>query len=152
MSCIRYADGYKYQLRATYAVQLPFRPPAPIVTDFIVFDADGLLTIIKGYAWDGPSDPAFDTPNFMRGSLVHDALYQLMRERHLDATYRGPADDILRTICLEDGMWRIRAWWVHLGVRIGGGPAADPALVSPDKFAPAGCCSPMTDASQVSLI
>jgi hypothetical protein len=38
----------------------------------------------KGYAWNGPSGPTLDTRNFMRGSLVHDALYQLMREGRMD--------------------------------------------------------------------
>jgi len=42
--------------------------------------SDGMLKIKTGYSWDGPSWPAIDTKNFMQGSLIHDALYQLMRE------------------------------------------------------------------------
>ena len=34
------------------------------------------------------------------------------------------ADEILRRICIEDGMTRLRAWWVYQGVRFGGGAAA----------------------------
>lgn len=57
----------------------------------------------------------------MRGSLVHDALYQLMRQGHLDPDkYRETAVDLLRTMCREDGMSAIRAWWVYKGVRWGG--------------------------------
>jgi hypothetical protein len=61
----------------------------------------------------------------MRGSLVHDALYQLMREGLLDPEqWREPADSLLRAICREDGMSAIRAWWVYKGVRLGGSSAA----------------------------
>lgn len=58
----------------------------------------------------------------MRGSLVHDALYQLMRENHLDEDrWRPTADDILRRLCREDGMSAIRAWYVYQGVGNGSG-------------------------------
>ena len=89
-----------------------------------------LLTIKKGYAWDGPSGPTIDTPSFMRGSLIHDALYQLLREtefgtdnnRHEIRRHRS--DQILRDVCTADGMWKWRVRWVYRGVRAGGGPSA----------------------------
>ncbi len=31
-----------------------------------------------------PNGPTIETKTFMRASLVHDALYQLMREEHLE--------------------------------------------------------------------
>ena len=53
----------------------------------------GHLIIKRSYAWDGPSGPTIDTKNFMRGSLVHDALYQLMRHEHLSSDeWRAVAD------------------------------------------------------------
>jgi len=121
---IRYKDGYKYVLNDDYAVQLEIKPEIFIYSDFIRFDTDGILYIKKGYAWDGPSGPAIDTKNFMRGSLVHDALYQLLREGRLAAQRREAADHELWKICLQDGMTWLRAWWVYQGVRLGGGPAA----------------------------
>lgn len=140
MKCIAYKAGYKYQLQETYSVTLELRPPAPVHTAFIDFDLDGTLTLRRGYAWDGPSGPTIDTPTFMRGSLIHDALYQLMRERHLDpAATRAAADRILQAICREDGMPALRAWWVHLGVRLFADPAADPATDKPVLRAPEGC-------------
>lgn len=89
----------------------------------------GELTIATGYAWDGPSGPTFDTPSVMRGSLVHDCLYQLLRETDFGAPethdqHRKQADEILYRICIEDGMWKWRAKWILAGVRKGGGPAA----------------------------
>ena len=90
MECISYKKGYKYQLVEAYTVKISIRPKKSVASpsEFIVLTADGLLTINKGYAWDGPSGPALDTCNFMRGSLVHDALYQLMREKLLDQHIR----------------------------------------------------------------
>jgi len=68
----------------------------------------------KGYAPDGPSGPTLDTANFMRGSLVHDTLYQLMREGLLNHNLpREAADRILQSLYREDGMLALRAWWVY---------------------------------------
>lgn len=142
MNHIHYGDGYKYQLRQVYRTQISIKPDRPIKTSWISLDTDGTLTIQFGYAWDGPSGPAFDTPDFMRASLVHDALYQLLREGRLDPSMREAADNEMHRICLEDGMWRLRAWWCLRGVRLGAGPAADPANLSRDKTAPGECdCS-----------
>lgn len=134
---IRYKEGYKYQLAEDYQVPSDIKPIAFIRTTYIRLDIDGMLTVCQGYAWDGPSGPTVDTKNFMRGSLVHDALYQLMRERHLDAQkHRDTADRILQRICIEDGMTTVRAWWVYQGVRFGGGPAANPINDNPIIEAP----------------
>ena len=140
VKCIVYNGGYKYQLKEECRIATPIIPQQAIEGDYLSLGTDGLLTIRKGYAWDGPSGPTVDTLNFMRGSLVHDALYQLMREGWLDnGTCREPADRLLQAICREDGMWQLRAWWVYLGVRWFGDPAADPAGKRPPVFAPGGC-------------
>ncbi len=80
-SQIRYRSGYKYQLVDDYSVKVRVKPDENISTEFIALDKDGVLKMNQGYAWDGPSGPTIDTKNFMRGSLVHDALYQLMRQK-----------------------------------------------------------------------
>ncbi len=137
MACIAYKTGYKYQLQEDSVTATDIKPAMPINTEYIQIGMDGTLTIKEGYAWDGPSGPTIDTLNFMRGSLVHDALYQLMRERHLDHdTYREAADRLLEKLCKEDGMTSVRAWWVYHGVRLGGDPSADPASDKPVVWAP----------------
>lgn len=134
---IIYKGGYKYQLKQAYTAHVPIHPEEPIHTGYIRLEPNGDLTMKEGYAWDGPSGPTIDTLNFMRGSLVHDALYQLMREKHLDhLTHRKTADRTLLNICLEDGMWPLRAWWVYLGVRWFADFAADPADEKPVTYAP----------------
>lgn len=129
MSQIKYTSGYKYRLEQDHIEQLDIHPLHTIYTEFAALEPDGQLTVYRGYAWDGPSGPAIDTQDFMRGSLVHDVLYQLIREGWLkDSVYfRKLADQILYQITREDGMSWIRANWVWLGVRYGGGPHVDPA-------------------------
>lgn len=140
MKCIAYKGGYKYQLKVAYSLPIAIRPEKPIVTEYIQLDGAGNLSLKEGYAWDGPSGPTIDTPDFMRGSLIHDALYQLMRENELDHdTYREAADRTLQAICREDGMSALRAWWVYHGVRLFGKPSADPADDHPMTYAPKGC-------------
>lgn len=125
MNTIRYLDGYKYQLVEDYLVTISICPTQAIKEKFIELDTAGILRVKAGYAWDGPSGPTIDTKDFMRGSLVHDALYQLMRDGLLDErTYKDVADNILRSICIEDGMSHIRAWWVYEGVKHFGTSAA----------------------------
>ena len=85
---IAYKDGYRYQLQEGYSLEISIRPTEAVGNDYIALDPQGALRIAKGYAWDGPSGPTLDTRNFMRGSLVHDALYQLMREGLLDHAIR----------------------------------------------------------------
>lgn len=120
---------YKYTLFENYRHPTDFRPPHSISTRFIDLDTNGLLTIKKNYAWDGPSGPAFDTQNIMRGSLVHDALYQLMRDEYIPLEKREIADWLLREICLQDGMSKICADWVYIAVNFFGEPNAKPDLL-----------------------
>lgn len=115
--CITYLSGYKYQLTKDYSIATGIIPPKPINTAHIRLYKSGLLTLKEGYAWDGPSGPTFDTKNFMRGSLVHDALYQLMRDGCIGPENLEPADRLLQSICIEDGMSPLRAWWVYQAVR-----------------------------------
>ena len=75
------------------------------------------LQIKKGYCWDGPSGPTIDTDDFIRGSLFHDAWYQVMREHSWYRQFRDDADRLLMAMCIEDGMWSWRARWVYWGVK-----------------------------------
>jgi Protein of unknown function (DUF1353) len=120
---------YKYNLHEDYEYQAGIKVHDPSDLGYIKITSEGLLTIREKYAWDGPSGPTFDTKNFMRGSLVHDALYQLIREKKIIEDQRKRADEILREICLEDGMSKIRAWWVFWGVYLFGKAAAKPDLL-----------------------
>lgn len=109
---MKYSAGYKYQLRETFYYQCKYiRPYKEIKTKWIALDRNGLLTIIEGYAWDGASGPTIDTKSSMRGGLVHDALFQLMRFGLLDRNLNFHwANKEFHKILIEDGMYRWRAW------------------------------------------
>lgn len=114
---ILYREGFKYQLQQDYTVQTRIHPAHDIVTPFIHLTAKGLLTVKYGYAWDGASGPTRDTKSSMRGSLVHDALYQLMRMKVLELRWRGTADRLFYFVISADRMLGFRAWWWHRSVR-----------------------------------
>jgi len=136
MDYITYSEGYKYQLEKDYKVKLDILNES-VDTDYIDLTTDGILTIYKGYSWDGPSGPTMDTKDFMRGALVHDALYQCMRMGKLDANkYRKVADETMRKLCREDGMGWFRAYYTYHAVRLFGSKSADPAGSYPIKTAP----------------
>ncbi len=124
---IRYKSDYKYQLAEGYAISISIKPKSDIKTEFIDLDTDGKLTVKKGYAWDGPSGPVKDTKENMRASLVHDALYQLMRNKELKSrTHRKAADQEFKDICKADGVSNFRASVYYKALRKFGKPAASP--------------------------
>ena len=79
---IRYSEGYKVPARGLYACVTPVVGEMIEDTFFTLYPS-GLLTIRKGFAWDGASGPTFDTKNSMRASLVHDVFCVCMRDGRL---------------------------------------------------------------------
>ena len=136
---IGYQDGGRYQLYYDAFFALPEMEGFGRLSDagskrafsarYLRFQGDH-LEIKAGYAWDGPSGPALHTRCFMRSSLVHDALYDLIRQgsggvfgpsRALWVKHwRKQADLAMFRLGREDGMWQVRAWWTYLGVRLFG--------------------------------
>jgi len=126
-SYIRFRSGYKYQLASDYTLSIGITPEIDLATQFIKLDTQGVLTVFNGYAWDGPSGPVMDTRENLRASLVHDALYQLMRLQLLSAKkYKDQADKLFRKICIGDGVSHPVAEAYYLGLELGGEPATDP--------------------------
>lgn len=124
---IRYRSDYKYQLADSYKISISIRPTSNIETDFIDLNIEGTLLIKKGYAWDGPSGPVKDTEENMRASLVHDALYQLMRNKEVSArTHRKAADQLFKDLCKADGVSNFTASVYYKALRKFGKPAASP--------------------------
>ena len=113
---------WKYQLLAGESIQTTLTAKATRDSEhgWVTIFATGRLYVRKGYAWNGPSGPTRDTENFMRGSLFHDALYQLLREGTLPPSARAVADQLLRDVIRADGMSRFRAWYVYRAVRMFG--------------------------------
>jgi hypothetical protein len=120
---IKYRKGYKYQTCFDYSIQTPITGYT-MYLEFIHLTPDGILTIKQGYAWDGCSGPTHDDKTNIRGGLIHDGLYQLMRGGYLLQDCKPIADQMLRDICIEDGMNRFRAWYYYQGVKLFGNPSA----------------------------
>lgn len=113
---IRYSEGYKYQLEELYACQTPIVGEL-IEDDLFTLYPSGLLTIRKGFAWDGASGPTFDTKNSMRASLVHDVFCVCMRDGRLSyEKWQDTVNELFRQQCIEDGMWAWRANLWHAAV------------------------------------
>lgn len=133
---MKYRKGYKYQLAEDVMLQTPIQRPNDIYTQFIDFKKSGLMIIRSGYAWDGPSGPTIDTKSSMRASLVHDAFYQLIRNKLLPIKLRANVDFLFYRLLLKDGMWKWRAKLWHREVSKWAEPAADPKNVKEVYEAP----------------
>jgi hypothetical protein len=133
---IKYSPGYKYQLEQDYTVVVDIKGEK-VDSEYIKLSEDGTLFIKEGYAWDGPSGPTIDTLDSMRGSLIHDVLYQSMRDYGLDRLkYKSIADNEFRKACLEDGMSKFRAFYFYWGVRLFGAKSTSPEGDYPVVIAP----------------
>ena len=132
---IQYRSGYKYSLWNTYQVRIGI-VGFTVTHRLFTLTPDGWLTVFADYPWDGPSGPTIDTPSFMRGSLVHDVLYEMLR---LGLLPHDPCFHLanleLKKICLEDGMCHWRANYVLKAVEAFGSASA---ALRPEKiiFAP----------------
>jgi len=111
---MKYRSGYKYQLAEDEIFQTMLWPAEQIKTFFIDLTTDGEMTVRASYAWDGPSGPTWDTASSMRGSLFHDAAYQLLRMEQLPQGMRRLIDSEMGRFCVDDDMWGWRAkLWVR---------------------------------------
>ncbi len=128
----REVKKYKFQLMESCSFNIDLHPEKDIFIPskpgraFIYLSSGGRLTVFSGYAWNVPGGALVGAASFMRASLVHNALYQLMRRRAISDEYRLYADRLLRKMCREDGLGRIGAWLVYCAVRWFGEPAALP--------------------------
>jgi len=120
---VHYTEGYLYQTEADFEWPTGIKPVKQGGNRFVTLRDDGLLYIAAGYAWDGASGPAINTKSFVRASLVHDALYQLIRLGVVATDDRVIADRLLRDILIKDGtrLEAVRAQWVYAAVRWFGG-------------------------------
>lgn len=120
-----------------------------IETKFIELAPDGQLTVKEGFLWDGPTG-AWRERRFMRGSLAHDALYELMRMGRLEPTgaHRKAADRLLETMLDEDGLTKREAKKIYKLVKTFNElallrPPMNPTKVlyaaNPEKFPKKGC-------------
>ena len=117
---MKYRKLHKWKYELLLSTSVAFWTEIEVDTPYISI-GHGRLTAKSRYAWDGASFIAIDTKTIMRASLFHDCLYNLIQDGHLPKSFRLRADKLFRSICLQDGMSKFRAWYCYNAVRIGGG-------------------------------
>lgn len=132
---IKYKRGMKYQLEQDYMLRVPILEYS-IETKYFELTPEGILLVRDGYAWDGPSGPTVDIKSFMRGSMVHDVIYQMLRMEVIDKSNKEVGDQLLYDICVEDGMWNWVAWAVQKAVTRFGFMSTHPDKLKREYTAP----------------
>lgn len=125
---IEFRSGYKHQLAKDFRIKTGIRPSKPgKLKNYIKLDVNGSLLVKAGYAWDGTSGPVIDDEENLRASLVHDALYQLMREKRLLAKkHKDAADRLFQKMCVQDGVSKAEAKLYYTALKLFGSPATRP--------------------------
>lgn len=124
---LKYKSGYAYYTTEALEVPVDFACPdfpLAVVSDTWLWCRQGRLVIRARYAWDGASFVLFcwmGTPGaWLVPSLVHDALYQALREGKLGRQYRDEIDRLFcRQLRARGVSWLVAtvAYWC---VRVGG--------------------------------
>lgn len=117
---ILYARGYKYQLRENAIAESGVRPCELVQHEYFSITPEGLIFVRAGYAWDGASSIAVDTPGTIYASLFHDVGYQAIRLGLIADAWRLELDRMYERLCIEGGVNRIRAKYHYLALRFGG--------------------------------
>ena len=111
---------YKFKVEENFSIELPFKIP-----DFVhpyASSKDGILSVKRGYAWDGASGPIINTRDTLVASLVHDVLYQAMRLNLIKSSKenRQIADKNFFEILKMNGVNSIRRKVWYFAVRLFG--------------------------------
>lgn len=114
-----FIESHKYKTLDEECFYIPEFAGMSITLPFVRL-VDGKIYFNAYYTYDGPSGPTKDDDTNKIPALVHDGLYQMMREGVLDRKYRKLADQVMRRMCLEHGMKPFRAWYYYVGLRLFG--------------------------------
>ena len=111
---------YKFKVEENFSIKLPYKIP-----DFehqYASSKDSILSVKRGYAWDGASGPIINTRDTLVASLVHDVLYQAMRLNLIKSNNENKkiADKIFFEILKMHGLNSIRRKVWYLAVRLFG--------------------------------
>jgi len=127
------SNDFELDLRQRFKQESRFK-------EFVSLTKEGILFISMGYAWDGVSAPLIDIDSCrnLRASIVHDALYQLMRNDQEFETRENKkiADRIFRELCIQDGVKKSTAWIYWAAVSFLGKPGTQPGGRFPNGQSP----------------
>lgn len=86
---------------------------------YFTLDVHGLLTINKGYSFDGMSFYYNDKTTYF-ASLYHDCLYQIIRLELINSKYKSNADKLLLKTLLDNNHPKLNSIIVYFAVIIFG--------------------------------
>ncbi len=84
-----FSRGYKYVVKKPYHFTLDIKPEQECDLMFLKMDMEGNILVLPGYPWDGASGPTWDTLNSMKGSLIHDVGYRLIRLCYINSAHKS---------------------------------------------------------------
>jgi hypothetical protein len=114
---VKYKEGYKFQTVGDTTLFIGITPPKSLLFQWAILSNNGWLTIIHDYAWNGMSGIPLNIKSTMRGVVVHDVTYQMIRLGFLDIAWKDKADQNLRDMCIEDGLPKFMAATIYKAVQ-----------------------------------
>lgn len=106
---------WKYRVLEGFTYQTEIKPKKKIQSSFSSIDINGLITVEKGFCWDGPSG-GVDTENSMLASLLHDIGCNYRAEGLLIDKEIEQFDDLFYKVCIECGMSEFRAGYMYRAI------------------------------------
>ncbi len=107
---VEFSESYPYKLQEDVCVQTKIQHGKRLITEneLASLDKNGLLRIKKGFIWNG-ANVIPDTRSNMFAALVHDALYQIMRDYQENMgdidreEFRESADKLFLELWIKNG-------------------------------------------------
>lgn len=117
-----------FQCAEDFSIQTPIMGFI-VDCDLYTLSIDGILTMKKYYAWDGPTG-GFNTKNFIISSGFHDILCEMINSKLLPPSIQSLADELMSDLNSTPQVWkdsngkvkhlkmsRIRQTWTYISVR-----------------------------------
>jgi len=108
---------WKYRVLETFTHQTDIIPPKEAKTKFSTLSINGLITVDKGFCWDGASG-ALDTENTLFPSLIHDIGCNMYLLELVSDENRLQFDDLFYKLLKDEGMSSFRASYMYKAVKV----------------------------------
>ena len=119
MELLKYESlrDWKYRVLRGFTYETDIKPENKIQSSFSSLDTDGLITVEKGFCWDGPTG-GFDTENSMLASLLHDIGCNYRVGRLLADKEIEQFDELFYNVCIDYGMSKLRAGYMYRAISV----------------------------------
>lgn len=115
-----------WQLDRNVSIALPVELPSFKHKCFSFDNTTSILTVKRGYFFDGASGPVRDTQKTMVPALPHDVFYHAMRDKLLPLKYKRAVDKLFVKMCVDRGRSKLLAKTYLKGLKWFGGRSCVP--------------------------